>query len=103
MDTLLAGAQRRRYEQDGLLFPLPVLTPEEADEYAQACAELEARLGGKPRTIEVRQMHLHFPWAYRLPPHPRILDVVQNLLGPDLLLRATQLFVKPPPHPAAAI
>jgi hypothetical protein len=103
METPLAAAQRRRYEQDGLLFPLRVLTSEEAGAYARACADLEAHLGGKPRTIEVRQMHLHFPWAYRLATHPRILDVVENLLGPDLLVWATELFVKHPHDKAMAI
>jgi hypothetical protein len=94
MPKLLSEAQQRRYRRDGLLFPIRVLSPTEAGTYRAACDALEARLGGKPRTIEVRQMHLHFPWAYRLATTPRILDVVEDVLGPDLLIWATELFAK---------
>src|SRR6266404_9296906 len=86
MTLPLTEAQQRRYRHDGIAFPMRVLSDEEAAEYRRHCDELEARLGGKPRTIEVRQMHLHFAWAHRLATHPRILDAVECLLGPDLLV-----------------
>src|SRR5262249_50698551 len=54
-------------------------------------------------TIEVRQMHLHFGWAYALATHPRVLDAVEDLLGPDLLVWATELFAKHPHDPAVSI
>ena len=95
MSYRLADA-RRRYETDGILFPIPVLTPAEARRYRAACDDLEARLGGRPRTVEVRQMHLHFRWAYELAVHPRVLDAVEQVLGPDLLVWATELFAKHP-------
>jgi ectoine hydroxylase-related dioxygenase (phytanoyl-CoA dioxygenase family) len=88
--------QRLQYELDGLIFPIGVLTPEEVAHYRSACAELEARLGGQPRTVEVRQMHLHFRWAYELATHPRVLDAVEELLGPNLLVWSTELFAKHP-------
>jgi hypothetical protein len=87
---------RRRYETDGVAFPIPVLTPAETGRYRAACDELEARMGGKPRTVEVRQMHLHFRWAYEIATHPRVLDAVERVLGPDLLIWATELFAKHP-------
>jgi ectoine hydroxylase-related dioxygenase (phytanoyl-CoA dioxygenase family) len=71
--------------------------------YRLACDELEAHLGGKPRTVEVRQMHLHFRWAYELATHPRVLDAVEDLLGPDLLIWATELFAKHPHNTAVSI
>src|SRR5262249_30984643 len=85
-----------QYEADGLAFPIPVLTADEVSTYRAACDDLEARLGGKPRTIEVRQMHLHFAWAYELATHPRVLDGVETLLGPNLLIWATELSAKHP-------
>src|SRR5262245_17153480 len=96
MTRLLTDDQRRRYHEDGLVFPVRVLTAKEAEAYRRACDDLEARLGGRPRTIDVRQMHLHFPWAYALATHPRILDAVEDLLGPNLLIWATELFAKHP-------
>jgi hypothetical protein len=100
---LLTEDQRRRYVQDGLVFPVRALAPEEAGKYRLACDELEAQLGGKPRTVEVRQMHLYFRWAYDLATHPRVLDAVEDLLGPDLLIWATELFAKHPRDAAVSI
>jgi len=86
--------QRSRYDRDGIVFPIRVLTSEETSRFRKACEDLEIQLGGKPRTVEVRQMHLHFPWAYALVMHPRVLDAVEAILGPNLLVWATELFVK---------
>jgi hypothetical protein len=103
MNRLLTEDQRRRYERDGIVFPVPVLSPEEARQYQSACDDLEERLGGRPRTVEVRQMHLHFRWAFDLATRPRVLDAVEDLLGPDLLVWATELFAKHPHDPAISI
>jgi non-haem Fe2+, alpha-ketoglutarate-dependent halogenase len=103
MTRLLSEAQKHRYEQDGIVFPVPVLTTGEAREYRSACDALEARLGGKPRTVELRQMHLHFPWAHALATWPRVLDAVEDLLGPNLLIWATELFAKHAQDPTVSI
>jgi non-heme Fe2+,alpha-ketoglutarate-dependent halogenase len=103
MARLLTDDQLQRYREDGLVFPVGVLTEQETETYRRACDDLEARLGGRPRTIDVRQMHLHFPWAYALATHPRILDAVEDLLGPDLLVWATELFAKRPHDEAVSI
>jgi non-haem Fe2+, alpha-ketoglutarate-dependent halogenase len=84
------------FTERGIAFPLRVLSTREADGFRRRCDELEAALGGKPRTIEVRQMHLHFRWAYELATHPAILDEVEKLLGPDIVVWATELFSKHP-------
>ncbi|MEX0719011.1 MAG: phytanoyl-CoA dioxygenase family protein [Planctomycetaceae bacterium] len=94
---------RRSYRGDGLAFPIPVLKSVEAEHYRTCCEELEARLGGRPRTIEVRQMHFHFPWAHGLATHPRILAAVSQVLGSDLLIWATELFAKPPEDATVSI
>jgi hypothetical protein len=103
MNRLLTDVQRRRYLDDGIVFPVRVLSPKEAQDYRLACDELEAELGGKPRTIEVRQMHLHFRWAYELATRPSLLDAVEDLLGPDLLIWATELFAKHPQDATVSI
>jgi hypothetical protein len=103
MNCLLTDAQRRCYRDDGIVFPIRVLTAEEAQKYRLHCDELEAELGGKPRTIEVRQMHLHFRWAFELATHSTLLDAVQDLLGPDLLIWTTELFAKHPQDSTVSI
>lgn len=99
----LTAPERRRYAEDGFVFPIPVLSPREVRRYRRACDRLERQLGGRPRTVEVRQMHLHFRWAYELATHPRLLDAAQDVLGPDLLIWATELFAKHPRDEAVSI
>jgi non-haem Fe2+, alpha-ketoglutarate-dependent halogenase len=100
---ILSPAEQSRYEQDGIVFPIPVLSPGEVGFFRQACDELERELGGRPRTVEVRQMHLHFPWAHALATHPRVLDAVEDVLGSNLVIWATELFAKHPRDAAVSI
>ncbi len=103
MNRALTEEQRLHYRRDGFLFPIAVLDLEQVRHYRAACDDLEARLGGKPRTVEVRQMHLALPWAYRLATEPRVLDAVEDLLGPNLLVWTTELFAKHPHDPAVSV
>lgn len=100
---MLTPAQILAYHTDGFLSPIPALGDEEASAGRAASDAMEAALGGKPRTVQVRQMHLHMRWAYSLATHPRILEVVQSILGPELLVWATELFAKHPCDPGVAI
>lgn len=100
---LLAEQQIACYRTEGFAFPVPVLNSSQSAEYLAACDALEASLGGKPRTVQVRQMHLHLRWAHELATQPRILDVVESLLGPELLIWATELFAKHPEDAAVSI
>lgn len=97
-DFPLAG-----YRESGLVFPISVLDATEVQRYRAASDDMERRLGGKPRTIDVRQMHLHLRWAWDLATHPRVLDAVQVVLGPDILIWATELFAKHPHDAAVSI
>jgi Phytanoyl-CoA dioxygenase (PhyH) len=103
MTRLLSCAQLGEYRREGVVFPLFALSAVEAARCRSACDELETRLGGKPRTVEVRQMHLHFPWAYELATQPRILDAAEDVLGPNLLIWTTELFAKHPQDARVAI
>lgn len=91
------------YRETGLLFPVRVLEADEARRFRAASDDMESRLGGKPLTIQVRQMHLHLAWAHELATHPGILDAVQPILGPDILVWATELFAKHPGDSGVAI
>lgn len=83
-----------RYERDGFDFPFDVLTPKETERFRRAYLDLSVRLGGAPKAIEVSQLHAYFDWAYELALHPRILDVVEKEIGPDILVWGCQAFPK---------
>lgn len=89
----------RQYQADGYLFPLPALGPEKA---AAARAELEAIEakwldGGLPlplNTYKRVNAHVVMPMAARIARDPGILDVIEGILGPDILVYAAEFFIK---------
>jgi len=92
----LTASELMSYQQDGVLFPIPVLGQDEVAGFRSCLARLEDRLGGAPKSHELSQCHLHFSWAYRLVSHPRILDAVEDVIGPDIVVHATSIFQKRP-------
>jgi non-heme Fe2+,alpha-ketoglutarate-dependent halogenase len=49
-----------------------------------------------PPGMRLPFLHQYFRWSYELATHPRILDAVESVLGPDLLVWGTLLLSKPP-------
>lgn len=98
---ILTPAQQQSYWDKGFLFPFDVLTQEEA---AAARAELEsierdylnADLPLPLNTYKRVNAHCVIPLAARLARDPRILDLVEGVLGPDLLLWSAEFFIKEP-------
>ena len=95
----LKASQIEQYRRDGYLCPLPALTPDEAKHYLYEANDLQARLGEKARPIDMSQAHLHFGWAYDLVIHPVVLDAVEGVLGPNLIVWSSSLFPKKPHDP----
>lgn len=83
-----------RYRRDGFYFPIPALSAAEAGEYRARLEDVErahgGRLGGELR----QKVHLLFTWLDRLVRDPRILDPVEDVLGPNLLCWSSSFFVK---------
>jgi hypothetical protein len=99
MSATLNASQVERYHRDGILFPVPALTAGEAARFRAAFEDVTARLGGRPTSQDLSQTHLYFPWAYELATHPAILDAVEAVLGPDLLVWTVSIFAKYPRDP----
>ena len=87
------------YQREGILFPIPVLTVDEAAEFAIHLNVLEDRLGGRPKTAELHQLFHYFRWAYELVTHSQVLDAVESVLGPNLLVWGMSVFTKHPYDP----
>ncbi len=100
MPPLLRAPEVIRYEERGFHCPVPALSPEEAQGYLAAYTALEARLGDGRPPAALLQLHLHLRWAYDLATHPRVLDAVESVLGPDILVWTSQIFPKRPRDPS---
>ena len=82
------------YEAEGILFPIDVLSENEASTFLNRLDETIALMGANPKTENLHQLFLNFKWAYDLATHPKVLNAVESLLGPNLLLWGTSVFAK---------
>lgn len=98
MGKRLTAEQVEQYERDGFLCPISVLSDDAVERCRAAFDAVEALAGG--RLLRLDLGHLYFRWAYDLALHPVVLDVVEDILGPDLLIHATLVFCKYPGHDA---
>jgi non-haem Fe2+, alpha-ketoglutarate-dependent halogenase len=98
--TRLASAAVEQYRRDGFYFPIRVLPPAEAHAMRRRLEAVEAEHGGR-LTGEIRHKpHLLFTWLADLVRHPAILDAVEDVLGPNLLVWSTSFFIKEARDPA---
>lgn len=84
-----------QYHRDGALFPIRVLSLAEVTRYRDALEAVAASCGeGYRRRFD--NLHLFFPWAYRLATSEDLLNAVESILGPDIVVDGTLVFYKPP-------
>jgi hypothetical protein len=98
-----ATSLRDDYERYGYASPIEVFTPEIAQSYGERFLaywnSFDAEVRRKPRAEQAfiyEQTHLVLPWVLDMAREPVVLDVVEKLLGPDILLWLAQWFVKLP-------
>lgn len=104
MTGALSADQVTAYQEDGFLFPLQVFPAEEARGFRAGFEALEQRYadGGLPRPLGryLRvNAHIVIPLAAQIASDPRVLDRVESILGPDLLVWSAELFIKEPQTP----
>jgi hypothetical protein len=95
----LTPDQVEHFRTHGYLAPVPVLS---ASEIAAARASLDSLLlksDGMADPAARHKPHLYAKWVSDLIRHPRVLDAVESLIGPDLLVWRSVFFVKPARDP----
>ncbi len=85
------------YREFGFIRPQPLLTAAEAARYRRACESscIEAQHEFRRRQADNRvKPYLLFPWAAELVRHPALLDRVEAIIGPDILVFHTTVWIK---------
>ena len=100
MTKRLSAADLERYHRDGFLFPITVLSPEEARDCRRRLETVEAAHGGTLGGGLRQKPHLLLTWLADLVRHPTILDAVEDVLGPNLLVWSSSFFIKEARDPA---
>ncbi len=95
----LSDAAVQQYREMGYYAPVPVLTRTEASELRRKLETFEAT-GGAMQGLIRHKPHLLFTWLNDLIRHPRILDAVEDIIGPDILCWGTSFFIKEARNPS---
>ncbi len=99
MATTLTQQQSDQYWEDGYLFPLSVFSEAEAAGFRAELEQIEsdwldADLPLPLNTYKRVNAHLVMPLATRIAQDPRVLDVVEGVLGPDIMIWSAEFFIK---------
>ncbi|MGR3713426.1 MAG: phytanoyl-CoA dioxygenase family protein [Shimia sp.] len=101
LQNALSDAQKSQYWDDGYLFPLDLMTSDEAATWRDEieviekdwlAADLPLPLGTYKRV----NSHVVMPMAAKLASDKRVLDIVEGVLGPDILIWSAEFFIKEP-------
>jgi hypothetical protein len=90
----LAAPQVGQYRRDGYVCPVPVMPAAEALGLRHRLEAVEARQGGKLEAAQRSRAFLLFKWLDELIRDPRVLDPVEQLIGPDILCWSTIFWIK---------
>ncbi len=95
------SASADAYWRDGYLFPIRVLSEQEAGVCRRELEDMEAEWldAGLPKPLALYKRvnaHCVMPFAARLALHPAVLDAVEAILGPDILVWSAEYFIKEP-------
>ncbi|HEX2113090.1 MAG TPA: phytanoyl-CoA dioxygenase family protein [Alphaproteobacteria bacterium] len=96
MARSLSAAETTAYRERGYHFPVHVFSPEEMSVLFDKLRATEAKVGGRLEGRMNQKPHLLFPWLNELIRHPRILDAVESVVGPNILCWSAQFFMKHP-------
>ena len=90
----LTQEQITRYKRDGFLNAIDVVGAQEASQYATEFDRIEQHVGRERAQIELIDYHFEEEFIWRLATNGTILDCIEGLIGPNILLLATHFFNK---------
>ncbi len=100
----LNDQQIAQYWRDGFLFPIDLMQPQEAASWRAQIEQMEQDYKDvkMPRTVNTYKRinaQCVMPFAYQLAARPDLLDIVEGILGPDILIYGAEFFIKEPNTP----
>lgn len=90
----LTAGQIDQYHRAGYVSPLRVMPPAETAGLRRRLEAFEATQGGKLEAVQRSRAHLLFKWLDDLIRDPRVVDPVEQLIGPDVLCWSTIFWIK---------
>ena len=95
----LSEKQIQDYWKDGVVYPLTAMAPSEAESLSPSFEHLSQRTSGWTNAKQILKAHLVSKWVCDLSCNRCILDAVESILGPDILVWGATFFAKQPRNP----
>ncbi|MEJ0069584.1 MAG: phytanoyl-CoA dioxygenase family protein [Pseudomonadota bacterium] len=96
MPKFLSSQQIEHYHDRGYASALAAFPASQARVYRQSLEQLEQECGGEiPHNLR-RKMHLYLRWVDEIVHNASVLDAVEDIVGPDILLYTLTLWMKDP-------
>ena len=99
MPKFLSQNQIDEFHEAGFLSPIDVMSEDQALSYRQRLQAAESEYPQELNAENRNNPHLSFSFLDELAHHPIVLDVVEDLIGPDISLWGSVLFIKEPESP----
>ena len=99
MPARLSPTQLAQYQRDGFCFPIDCLTEQEVRYFRRQLEGFEREQGdtfGKLPNLVRSKSHLLFTWMDELVRHPNVLDAVESVIGPNILIYHLTSWLKEP-------
>ncbi|MDA0275532.1 MAG: phytanoyl-CoA dioxygenase family protein [Proteobacteria bacterium] len=90
----LTAGQIEQYQREGYVCPVPVMPAAEALRLRGQLEAVEASQGGALHAPQRSRAFLLFKWLDALIRDPRVLDPIEQLIGPDILCWSTIFWIK---------
>ena len=100
MAELINETQVAGYHDEGWCAPIEVLDRGEVARCREGLERYEASVGHPIEFPEKSKSYLLFDWADYLVHHPKVLDAVEAVIGPDILVYHSTTWIKGARTPA---
>ena len=94
--TYLSSNQLQQYKDEGFVSPIDVFSKDKAKEIRDEIETIEKKLPGELEKAGRYNAHLISPLLDEVTHNSKILDAVQSLIGKNILVCGTTLFIKNP-------
>ena len=94
--TYLSSNQLKQYEDEGYLSPIDILSSSEALEAREEIELIEKKMPDEINKSGRYNVHLISPKLDSIVHNSKILDVVESIIGTNILVCSTTLFIKNP-------
>ncbi len=95
MPKVLSEDAVEQFHSQGFLAPVPVLSPEEVAYYRGRLEAFERKYPEDRKKLKSKS-HLLCPWVEEIARHPHILDIYEDLIGPNILCYSMAFRIKNP-------